>query len=213
MIKVEYDKIMSVIGVIFSIILILIVIFVSKKESIYLLPGALSLLSFSFWLIIRRTYSLSRNLSINLKSKDSRNIILILSIIFFVLLTLSIISFYFRQNLYVRPLIYFILISLMSCIIFLEIVYNFENRYTKLILIQILIISLNLLLSEQLLFPSLIGIDPAYHQFLTTNIFVTGHILLGKNYSNIPFEIVIANTSLLSGMYYKIAAIISDWFQ
>jgi hypothetical protein len=213
MIKFNIDKILATMGIIFSIILILAVIFILKKESIYLLPGLLSLLSFSAWLVIRQSPSLSHNLSIKLITKNSKNKTLLLTTIFFILLTLSILSLYFRPNLYVRPFYYFILISLMSSIVFLEIIYNFENRFSKLILLQILIIAVNLVLSEQLLFPSLIGIDPAYHQFLTTNIFETGHILQGKNYSNIPFsQLIVAITSIFSGFYYKVAAIISIGF-
>ena len=213
MIKVNIDKIFAILGVISSIVLILLVIFVLKKETIYLLPGFLTLLSSLAWLMIRQSHSLSPKLSIILKTKNSENNIYLLSSIFFILLTLSILSFYFRPNIYIRPVYYFILISLMSCVVFLQIFYNYKSRYSKFILIQILIISLSLVLSEQFLFPSLIGINPAYHQFLTTNILETGHILHGSNYSNIPLDqLIVAITSILSAVYYKVAAIISIGF-
>ena len=96
---------------------------------------------------------------------------------------------------------------------FLEIFYNYENRYSRFILLQILIIALNLVLSEQFLFTSLIGIDPAYHQFLVINIFEIGHIIQGVNYSNVPlFQIIVAISSILLGLPYKLSAIFSISF-
>ena len=200
------DKILCLLGLILSISLIFI-IFKLNKPITYLIPGFLSLISCIIWLFIRK------NSNLTLNNINSKNISLLLSLSFYITLTLSILTFYLRPNLYERPLLYFLLISLMSCIIILEILFNYKNKSTKFILVQIIIVGLNLIWTQQAIFPSVVGIDPAWHMNFISYLLDTNHLLRGTNYSNIPLnDIEIAITTLLTNYSYKVAVMLSISF-
>jgi len=196
------DKYIAILGALFSAILILYLL-ITIGRLIYLLTGVLSFISCTIWLLIREKASLKFD------SSQSNSIILVLFSIFFFLFAFSILSIQFRMNLYERPLIYFMLTSLMGGIIALEILFSQEN-HNYFILFQIIIIGLSVAWSQLLIFPSLLGVDPWWHQMFTTKIMETHYIPHGYGYSKLPiFHLAIASGSLITGLNYKFATMLS----
>lgn len=198
----ELDKNLAILGIISSIILI---IYLSKNigRMIYVLAGVFSFISCAIWLII------GKNASLEFDQLQSRSLNLVLASLFFILFTFSILSVHFRLNLYERPLIYFILLSLMAGIVVLEILFSQEHQ-KYFILSQIIIIGLSVAWSQSLIFPSLLGVDPWWHQMFTSKIMEAGFIPDGYSYSRLPiFQLSIALTSLITGLNYKFATMLS----
>lgn len=200
----DFDKIFSIVGIIFSSILI---IYLSiSGHLLYLIVGILTLISCIIWLLIRKNASLKR-----LNLPQSSSIYLALNTLFFIFLTLSILSIYLRPNLYERPLIYFIFTSIMSGIVALEIVFSPQKqKHIGLILFQIIIIGLITAWSQQIIFPNVVGVDPWGHQLFTLNIIDTSHIHEDFAYSKLPvFHLIIASASLMTDLNYKFSTMFS----
>ena len=106
----------------------------------------------------------------------------------------------------------------MAGIIALEILFAPKKKFTVSILLQIIIIGLSTSLSQLLLFPTLIGYDPFTHQVFTSLIIKSHHIPYFGNYYNFGYEripifhLLIANTSLITGLSYKLSSIVSVSF-
>lgn len=84
------------------------------------------------------------------------------------------------------------------------------RRHAGLVLIQVVLLGVSIAWSQLLIFPSLVGIDPWYHSDLTIRIVDEGLIPTGYSYSKLPlFHLMIAATSLISGLPYKFAAMVS----
>ena len=92
----DLDKILAVIGIVFSIGLI-IYLSLYTNRLLYVTVGILILISCLIWLFIRRKASLNK---INLQS---RSVYLLSNVLFFLFLACSILSIHFRTNLYERP--------------------------------------------------------------------------------------------------------------
>jgi hypothetical protein len=200
-----FDKYCATLGAVFSTILIAFAALFITHPTIYYLVGFFSLLACIIWLLIRE------NPSLNLVQTQSRSLCLLLLSIFFIFFTFSVLSFYFRPNLYERPLIYFIFISLMVGIVGLELF--FKGIKNSLILFQILLIGVSIAWSQLLLFPSLVGVDTWGHQAITLKTLTLHSIPDGSGYSKIPmFHLFIASTSLITGLNYKFASMISFSF-
>ncbi len=198
----DIDRTLAIVGVIFSIILI---VYLSREigRVIYLLTGVLALISCLLWLTIRKSHTFKFHIP------ESRIRTTIWSICFFGLYTLSVLTVHFRPDIYERPLLYFALTALMAGIIACEILTS-SRRYTPFILIQILLLGVSIAWSQLLIFPSLLGVDPWYHSALTNRIINEGFIPDGYGYSKLPlFHLIIATTSLLAGLPYKFAAMLS----
>ena len=138
------DYYLAFLGIISSSILCLRSIYISNIISFIF--AFLIFLPCLFWLSIRN------NAKINLFSyiRPSYKNFRILLILFLFLLNISILSLYFRENHYDRPLSFFILIAIMAGILVAEIIYSKETQ-KYLILIQIIILGLLLGWSRQLL--------------------------------------------------------------
>lgn len=198
----DLDKTLALAGVIFSLILIA---YLGREfdRVVYPLAGALALVSCLLWLAIRRSHTF------DFHHQESRTLTFLCAISFFSLYTLSILSIYFRPELYERPLLYFILTALMAGTIACEI-FTSDRRYAGLILIQIMLLGMSIAWSQLLIFPSLLGVDPWYHSALTGRIVNEGFIPEGYAYSKLPlFHLMIAATSLIAGLPYKFATMAS----
>ena len=196
------DWTLAIAGVILSVILI---IYLGREidRVIYLLTGVLTLVSCLLWLAIRKSHTFEFNLP------DSRTLTALWSICFFGLFALSILSVYFRPEFNQRPILYFILTSLMAGAIACEILSS-GRRHASLILIQVVLLGVSIAWSQLLIFPSLLGVDPWYHSYLTTRIVNEGLIPTDYSYSKLPlFHLMIAATSLIAGLPYKLATMIS----
>jgi hypothetical protein len=138
-------------------------------------------------------------------------IYLLLNILFFCLLTYSVAAFYLRPELYTRPLGYFIALAAMAAILAIEILFLPPRKSAAYFaLFKIIIIGLSLAWSQLLLYPSIVGVDPWYHLMFTLRILDAGHIPAGYLYSNLPgMHLLIGGTSLITGLDYKMAAMLS----
>ena len=202
----DLDKKLAILGAVLSIILA-IYLTMSVGRIVYVLTAILTLISCSTWLLIREKASLK--FDSHQSNSKSFSINLALSAIFFFLFAFSILSIQFRMNLYERPLIYFVLTSLMGGIVALEILFSQEN-HNYFILFQTIVIGLSVAWSQLLIFPSLLGVDPWWHQMFTTKIMETHYIPDGYGYSKLPiFHLAIASTSLITGLDYKFATMLS----
>lgn len=196
----KFDDIIPILGVASSILLIFVCM--SFNRTVYLFPGILSLIACMIWFGMRKKtlYNQYAHLSF---STD-----IILNSLYFIFFSLSILSIYFRPNLYERPLFYFILVSLIVGIMALRIFCN--NISNSLFIFQTILIGISISWSQLLIFPSLLGVDPWYHQALTLKILDIHFIPDGYSYSKLPlFHILITLTSLVTGLDYKFATMLS----
>ena len=198
----ELDKTLAIAGIILSVLLI---VYLGREigRVVYLLTGILALISCLLWLAIRKSHTFEFHL------KESRTLTALWSICFFGLFALSILSVHFRPELYQRPILYFILTVLMAGAIACEILSS-GRRHAGLVLIQVVLLGVSIAWSQLLIFPSLLGVDPWYHSILAIRIVDEGLIPTGYSYSKLPlFHLMIALTSLISGLPYKFAAMVS----
>jgi len=198
----DLDRTLAIAGVIFSAILIL---YLSREigRVVYLLTGVLALISCLLWLAIRKSHTFEFDLP------KSRTLTSFWSICFFVLFTLSILAVHFRPELYERPVLYFILTALMAGAIACETISS-GRKHAGFILIQIVLLGVSIAWSQLLIFPSLLGIDPWYHSYLTNRIVDEGFLPAGFGYSRLPlFHLMIAATSLIVELPYKFATMVS----
>ncbi|MGB9940826.1 hypothetical protein [Methanosarcina sp.] len=100
----------------------------------------------------------------------------------------------------------------MSGIISAEII-SFQKKMTSIILFQIILLGTSIAWSQLLVFPSLLGVDPWYHQNITLQIIQTHFIPSEFSYSKLPlFHLCIALTSIITDMDYKFATMLSVSF-
>lgn len=122
-----------------------------------------------------------------------------------------IILFTFSEG-YKRPLSFFLLYSFTSLLVIVQIVYT-NKKIT--ILSNIILLSLIIVLSQYLLFPSLIGTDPWYHQNLTQIIFNQNKLPSPDEYrySYFPaFHVINSLNMVISNLGYKTSVIFSIMF-
>jgi len=200
----DLDKTLAITGIILSTLMIITGVMINRF--MYSLMGGLALSSCLLWLTIRKNHPFEFRLP------EFRTKTTLLAICFFGLYTLSILSVYLRPNLYERPPLYFLLTALMAGVIACEI-FASGRRHTPLILIQVLLLGVSIAWSQLLIFPGLLGIDPWYHSALTNRIVDEGFIPKGYEYSKLPlFHLMIAATSLISSLPYKLANMASVSF-
>ncbi|MCX7999671.1 MAG: hypothetical protein N3A69_12095, partial [Leptospiraceae bacterium] len=129
----------------------------------------------------------------------------------FSLLTLSSLVYYNREELYIRPEVYFYLLSLVTGIVFVQILLiNEETRkfLRSIIFIEIILISTSFTVTQQALFKTVLGRDPWFHWIFVEEIVRRGFI---PPYEDIPmpyiympnFHLLIAFGMILSGISYK----------
>lgn len=153
--------------------------------------------------------TLRRRLNINNKKPlpdVSRKLSLLIQTFFWCILTFSIEIFYFRPEAHIRPSIFLILILALIFLVLLQIIsrekFNVINRIF--IICNIIVIGLELRISESYLYSSVLGQDPWYHQWIGNYIVSTGSIPSNTAYSALPiFHIEIALGSELFNLSYK----------
>jgi hypothetical protein len=159
------------------------------------------------WLLVRERTVLQTNVTSN------KNIVKIFLVLFLILFSISILCVYFRDNLYERPIGYFVLVSIMSGFIGIQILSSNKLNFNSVILAEIILLGLNILWTQQLIFPDIIGIDPNWHQMFTNILINEGHIKNGYTYSGTPFlHIEVGVSSLILNEGYKIASLLSITF-
>lgn len=199
---INIEFIFTILVISLSFILIGISLFLSTIA--YLIFGIFLLLSCIIWLRLRKSFILEK---INVESNP--RLFLILVSLFFIFFTYSLIAL--RDGyLYERPIQYFLATSIISCIISLEILLLPSRKQISLLIIQIIALGLSLEISQALVFPTVIGVDPWYHQAFTIKMLEDGHIPLNSSYSFLPiFHLVVGTTMTILGLDYKVASILS----
>ena len=205
----ELDKILALVGAIFSLILTIWIILVIG-QLIYIMVGILCFLVCTGYLIIRRFFYPSLIPSLE-KLRGSNRFYITLNIFFFLLLSYSIITIYIRQEPYIRPLGYFISTALMAVIVANEILYlSPQKSHIYFSLCKIIIIGLSLEYSQILIFPNVGGIVQDLYQRLTLMIFDNGYIPEGFGYSKLPLmPLMTGMTSLVTDLGYKLATMVA----
>jgi hypothetical protein len=201
----KIDKILAIVGLVICISLE-ILLFKKMNSIVYILPFIFTSMSCLFWLFTQDgSYQ-------HISIRWDRHIYIVLCLAFFLLLTLSICVLHFRENIYVRPILFFIITAVMSGLISVEImVASLSDKISKsIILLQILILGLCLVFSQMLLYPSVIGNDPWYHQMFATIIVDKSSIPDGFGYSKLPiYHLYVASLMLLTNLDYKNSSMLS----
>jgi len=196
------DRTLAILGILGSILL---TAFVSLRigRVVYALVGILTLLACITWLVLRdrRGGLCGSNLS--------QSHAYLMAAVFFFLFLLSEGVLYTRPLLYERPLLYFVLIALSAGLIAVQVLLA-GRPSPGLILFQVILLGISLAWSQVLIFPDLVGIDPWYHDIFTMHILSGHYIPRGQEYSSLPlFHLLIGATSLLGGLPYKLAVLLS----
>lgn len=203
------DITLAIFGCIASIPLILYLQTVIHQP-VYTTVGIIVFLACLAYLLIRRKSLPSLRFQVEAKP----HIHLISNILFFCLLAYSVVIIYQRPELYTRPLGYFITMAAMAAIVAIEILFLPPRKAaTYFTLFKIILIGLSLAWSQLLIFPSIVGQDPWYHQKFTLTMLDAGYIPAGyaySAYSKLPcMHLVIGATSLLTGLNYKLSTMLS----
>jgi len=201
----DLDNNLAILGIGFSIVITIYV--VNLGLTIYAMVGLFTFLSCITWLLIRKKAILEFD------SLESCSIHLALASVFFFIFTFSLLSIYFRPIQYERPLVYFILTSVMSGIVSLQILLSPIGKYTNLVLLETIIVGLSLEWTQKLIFPSLTGIDPAWHRMFTLKALSSGHIPSGYPYSYLPMmHLETLAISLVTDLPYDMSSVFSTSF-
>jgi len=205
----DFDRNLAILGAILALILS-IYIAINVEQLLWAVISFIGFASCVGYLIIRRS-SYSQRLPLLSELRLNRSFYLILNILFFALLSYSMVSVALRPELYSRPLGYFISTALMAAIVAIEILVLPRRRsYTYLILLKIIIIALSLRLVVQYIFPGFVWFDPWWHESIVQQTLGTGQIVEGTDYSRIPvMHLLIASTMLITNLAYKASTILS----
>lgn len=200
------DKAIAMGGAIFLCLIAIYSIF--QTSLIYLIMSLFGLGACILWLFMRnKKHYLSYLVSIN--ESNNQNLFYYLFLIYVLLFAISIVIILTRQDVYVRPLSYFVIISLMVSIVGLEIIFS-TKRHQVYILFQIILIGVSLYLTQVLLFPGVVGVDPWFHQMFSLKTINEGYIPDGYSYSKLPiFHVLVSITAIITNLSYKYSSISS----
>ena len=149
--------------------------------------------------------------SLSFKFQVSRRGYLVLNIIFFGLLGYSAFTVLLHTESYIRPVEYFVAISVLVAILAAEIVAIPSGKsYAYFALVKIILIGISLQWIPQAMFPSLTGVDVFGHSRAVSEILSQGHLPLGYPYTKVPLmPLALSMTSLVTGLGYKFSGMLS----
>ena len=200
----DLDRMLALIGVIAASFLIVYTLLMGLSPQ-YILVATMMGAVCLYWTIGRKRLQ-PRELD-GAPAFSDRTVIA-LSIVFFVLLTLSILSVQFRTSLYQRPLEYFIITAVMVGVVGIQTLVA-KGRWAYMVLAQTIVIGLSLAWSQLFIFPGVMQADPWYHQ-LFTQLMLDEHHIPDFSYSNMPlFHLLVGSTSLIDNFDYKTAMVLS----
>lgn len=153
-----------------------------------------------FWLTVGRTLTARFPVAV----KGSLRAALGCCFVLVFLATLAV--WYFRPEVYERPALFFVAVTLLSMVIAIQVALSRDGGGYP-VLLEVILLGFALVWSQTFLYPNVIGIDPIIHEAFTNQILATGHVPTGLEYSNFPlFHLVIAAGALLLGTGYPVAA-------
>jgi len=209
-ISTDLDKTFAVLGLTLTLSLASYLFFSSGRLA-YIVAALIGFAGCLFYLAIRKRLPKSSLPSLASSVKIKPSTYLMLNILFFVLFSYSILSIYLSPEPYIRPLSYFIAIVLMAGLLGVEILFlPARKSATVIVLLKIMMLALSLRWSQLLIFPSGVLSDPIAHEWFTTQIVNTGHILEGLGYSKLPnMHLMIGATSIVTDLNYKMSTMLS----
>ncbi len=205
----DLGGVLAVLGLLFTSFLTVWVVITSGNFMMKVAAG-LAALACAGYLVVRRHLPSAAAFSSAQVAPNSR-LRMVLNILFFLLFSYSVLSLYLRPELYVRPLGYFVSVAVMVVILALEILLlPSEKKWNYLTLFKIIMVGLSVEWSLLLLFPTVVGVDPWFHQSYTRELLETGHVPAYSGYAKLPImHLIISTMSLITGLSYKIAATLS----
>lgn len=169
--------------------------------------GLILVLCSLMYLVIRSRLKEARVQNFQLSAQKKS----ILTIIFFVLIIITSILWY--NQLYSRPFIYFVLISLLSGLISLEIIFFTKEDNVWPVLFKIFFLAFMIRWGIYYNYPSIMGWDAYTHTYIANIISTTGFVPpfeISYQYVNYPIlHILIATTKIISFMNIKDAVFFS----
>ncbi len=196
----NFDLLLATTGLLFSILLTLFVHL--RYDDLQLtVVSALSSAGFATYLLFRR-----RNITDHIPlSSMKRNVCLFSSMLFLILFSASMLTLAFRPDPYIRPVSYFVLTLLMITVVCYYILLLPQKRYSAhLALLYIIITGLSLQWSQLFIFPTVVGIDPWYHQYFAQMIFQLKHVPMDFYYSMMPaFHLLTNIATTITDLNYK----------
>jgi len=203
--KDQVDIYVAYVGLLASILLtILLALYVGS--AIYILTGAVVSFACLLWMFVRHKVIDFTGIW---TTKPARANILLLA--FLTLFFLSIVVMVARNDTYTRPLAYFGLMSAMSGILALQFfIMPIQNRWIISSILQIVAVGFSLVISEAIIFPTVIGADPWWHQMNTENLIASGRVPTGTNYSSFPvFHLIIASYGIVGNLDYRLSSVLA----
>jgi hypothetical protein len=136
---------------------------------------------------------------------------LLSNITFFGLFSYSVFTVLLHTESYLRPVEYFVAISVLVAILAAEIVAIPSGKsYAYFALVKIILIGISLQWIPQAMFPSLTGIDVFGHSRAVTEVLSQGHIPLSYPYARVPLmPLALSMTSLVTGLGYKFSGMLN----
>lgn len=200
------DRKIAFIGTLILIPIIL--YFLLSNKLLYGLASFFLLVSCLFWLFMGKNPELLYNISFVSRSKEKFKITIIL---YYLLLSILMLSLYLRDLQYERPLPFFLCLILVAITLGFQILYCPNSPYMiAFVIFNIVLAGIMASWPQLMIFPSLVGVDPFEHKIFVESIISTGHIPSGSAYSSIPlFHILISTTYCLLNLYYKFATTLS----
>ncbi|AEH25444.1 hypothetical protein [Pyrococcus yayanosii] len=139
----------------------------------------------------------------------------VLSTLYFVLLAWSILVYYYRSDPYSRPILFFASTILMAIVVVGEIICSDIRSPLRvyLILFQVIMVTVILTMTQNFLYPTVLGFDPWSHKNLVENILWSGRIPKHYGYESYNLypimHLIIATMYILLKLNYKIASFLS----
>lgn len=199
---IRFDKLLAILGCLLGIPVVILTI-IGKLLPIYLLIVFTVVISCILYLLKGEGFHIS---PVQYGAQKKRSV---LPIAYYILFSLGLSVLYISDILYVRPALYYFTILAMCFIIVLQIT-SVNSANSSGILIQIIALGMNIRLTQLFIYPSLVGIDPFWHQMFTSLILEEGSIPAGYTYSGLPLmHIYIAITTYLTECGYKAASAVT----
>lgn len=198
--KIELDTCFAVLGMITAIGLAAYSALLLQRP-VYVLFSLAIIPVCASWLYLKKRNNTESSI------RTSTRVTLVSSILFFLAFTASLVIFHSRADLYSRPLSYFVLTSIMAGLVAVGVLHlPLKRGLISLMFVQILLTGASVLLTQQFLFPSVVGVDPWFHRFVVDTVLETGYTPI-SDYSYLPsFHTITSAGSLISNLDYQMSS-------
>src|SRR6266571_4739676 len=175
-------------------------VIIQKLAPVYLLPLAVASAALVGWMRLRQLSRLAMDVE-----RSSMRLFLLAATIFFALVSTSLLLFVTRDSPYERPTGFFVIVAIMAGLLGVEAIsVPQDSRLFGLILAQTGLLGIELMWTQSLMFPEVLGVDSAWHQAFTELTLKAGRLPDGYSYSNLPLmHLQIGSFQLITGWSYK----------